>query len=193
MPINEELASLITEIDANLSHLESVTHGLTDAQFNWRPQSGRWSISEGIAHLNLVNGKDLAPIQTAITTAQQNKITGEGPFDYGFLSNKFVKMMEPPITKRYKAPALYVPPSPAPLAATTAEYRRIAAELRKLAQSANGLHLSRVKCELSALPAPLRMLWKMPLGGRLALITTHDRRHLWQAEQVLNDTNFPTD
>ena len=25
---------------------------------------------------------------------------------------------------------------------------------------------------------------KMPLGARFALLTTHDRRHLWQAEQV---------
>jgi hypothetical protein len=29
------------------------------------------------------------------------------------------------------------------------------------------------------------------LGGQLLLTTTHDRRHLWQAEQVRNDPAFP--
>jgi hypothetical protein len=33
----------------------------------------------------------------------------------------------------------------------------------------------------------------MPLGGQLLLATTHDRRHLWQAEQVRNDPAFPQD
>jgi len=32
---------------------------------------------------------------------------------------------------------------------------------------------------------------KMPLGARLAHMITHDRRHLWQAEQVRNDPNSP--
>lgn len=31
----------------------------------------------------------------------------------------------------------------------------------------------------------------MPLGALLTHMTTHDRRHLWQAEQVRNDSYFP--
>ena len=41
---------LIVEIEANVSHMESLTHGLSEGQFNWRPEPGRWSIAECITH-----------------------------------------------------------------------------------------------------------------------------------------------
>jgi hypothetical protein len=72
-----------------------------------------------------------------------------------------------------------------------AEYRRVAGEIRALAISANGLHLGKVKSELPQLPGVLRAIIKMPLGARLALMVAHDRRHLWQAEQVRQDARFP--
>jgi hypothetical protein len=76
-------------------------------------------------------------------------------------------------------------------AAAIAEYRRISNELKRLAREASGLNLRNVKVTLPALPPFLRPLIKMPLGGRIGFITTHDRRHLWQAEQVRTDPNFP--
>src|SRR2546429_4938276 len=101
--MNSELGVLISEIDANLSHLESLTHGLTNEQFNWRPAPGRWSMAECIAHLNVVNGGDLAPIQAAIGGGRSRGATGEGPFEYGVLSKKFVARMEPPVQSKLKA------------------------------------------------------------------------------------------
>jgi hypothetical protein len=64
--LGNDLALLITEIHANVSHAESLTHGLSHEQFNWRPESGAWSIGENLAHLNAVNGLDAAPIRAAI-------------------------------------------------------------------------------------------------------------------------------
>ncbi len=55
MPLDPDIAMLVTEIDANLSHAESITHGLTREQFAWRPEPGRWSIGECFAHLNAAN------------------------------------------------------------------------------------------------------------------------------------------
>jgi hypothetical protein len=72
-----------------------------------------------------------------------------------------------------------------------AEHRRVSAEFRRLALSARGLDLASVKCEFPTLPALLRPFVRMPLGARLNLLTAHDRRHLWQAEQVRNHPDFP--
>jgi hypothetical protein len=58
----------------------------------------------------------------------------------------------------------------------------------ELIQEADGLDLARAKTPF------LDFKWvkiKLPLGARLAHLTTHDRRHLWYAEQVRNDPNFP--
>ena len=182
---------LIVEIEANVSHLESLTHGLSDAQFNWKPEPGRWSMAECITHLNIANGGDLAPLDAAISKGRAGNRTGEGPFAYGFLSKKFVATMEPGGKRKIKAPKLYIPPPQAGKDETVKEYRRIAQELRQLTRSADGLHLARIKTAMPALPVALRPFVKMPLGARLHLITAHDRRHLTQAEAVRHDPDFP--
>jgi hypothetical protein len=189
MAIDPDIAMLVTEVDANLSHAESITHGLTREQFQWRPGPGRWSIGECFAHLNVTNGFALGAIEEGIAKGRGKK--SPGPFQYGFLVRKFIASQEPPVTKKYTAPKVFLPRPDIDLEATLAEFRRIESEFKRLARSADGLHLARVKIEMPALPAILRPFVKMPLGGQFLLTTTHDRRHLWQAEQVRNDPNFP--
>jgi len=189
--MTNDLAVLITEIDANVSHAESLAAGLSHHQFNWRPDPTSWSIGQCLAHLNVVDGQDLAPVRAAIADGKSRQLTGDGPFSYGFLTRKFVASMEPPAKRKLKAPKSYIPPEESDLQATLAEFRRISKELRTLAQSAAGLHLSRVKTRMPALPPLLRAFVKMPLGARFELITAHDRRHFWQAEAVRNHPDFP--
>ena len=191
MPIDPDLAILITEIDANLSHLESLTHGLTNEQFGWRPGEAQWSMGECIAHLNIANGRDLRLIEETISRAKARGVKGEGPFTYGLLSRKFVASQEAGNPKKFKAPKSFQPAAANDLDQTIAEYRRVASELQRLMREANGLHLAKVKMPLTALPAAVRWIMKMPLGARFALIAAHDRRHLYQAEEVRNHANFP--
>jgi DinB family protein len=189
MPLDPDIAMLVTEIDANLSHAESITQGLNREQFQWRREAGRWSIGECFAHINVTNSFALGAIETGIAKGRGKK--GEGPFQYGFMVRKFIASQEPPVKKKFKAPKALLPPADIDPGATLAEYRRIASELKRLTRDANGLHLARVKIEMPALPAVLRAFVKMPLGGQFLLTTTHDRRHLWQAEQIRNDPAFP--
>ncbi len=189
--MTNDLAVLITEIDANMSHAESLAAGLSHQQFNWRPGPASWSIGQCLSHLNVVDGQDLTPVRAAIADGKSRQLTGDGPFTYGFLSRKFIASMEPPAKRKFKAPKYYVPPEESDPHATLAEFRRISKDFRTLAQSAAGLNLARVKTRMPALPPLLRALVKMPLGARLELITAHDRRHLWQAEAVRNHADFP--
>ena len=182
---------LITEMDANWSHLESITAGLTREQFQWRPAPGRWSIGECITHLNITNGIALPAIAAGVAKGRAKGKMGQGPFQYGFVVKKFIASQEPPAKQKFKAPKAFLPPPDLDLDTVLAEYRRVSNELKRLAKEADGLHLARVKIEMPALPAVLRAVVRMPLGGQLHLTTTHDRRHLWQAEQVRNDPAFP--
>jgi hypothetical protein len=191
MPLDPEIAMVITEIDANLSHAESITHGLSAEQFRWRPGPGRWSIGECFAHMNVTNSFTLPAIEAGIREGRAQGKTGQSPFQYGLVSRKFIASQEPPAKKKFKAPKVFHPPAEVDPDATMAEYRRISGELKRLTREADGLDLAHVKIMMPALPAVLRAIVRMPLGGQLLLTTTHDRRHLWQAEQVRNDQNFP--
>jgi len=195
-PLGNDLAVLITEIHANVSHAESLTYGLSDEQFNWQPATGSWSIGQNLAHLNIVNGLDLAPISAAIAAGHTRHLTGEGPFAYGMLVRRFVAGVEPlgsspSANRKFKAPGKYVPSDNHDVANTLAEYRRISTDMRELARSAAGLNLARVKTPILALPTCLQGVYKMPLGARLAVLAAHDRRHLWQAELVRQLPHFP--
>lgn len=191
MPVDEDIAILVQEIDANLSHLETITSRLTAAQLNWRPQEGQWSIGECIGHLNQVKSGDLGPIRSAIERAKARGVTGQGPFTYGAISKKFISMVDLPVKGKQKTVKAYYPPVSADPAETIAKYRQLSAEVRALTLSANGLHLRKVKTAMVMFPPPLRWFIRMPLGARLTAITAHDRRHLWQAEQVRIHQSFP--
>src|SRR5580658_2996587 len=145
MPVEPDIAMLITEIDANLSHAESITHGLTREQFQWRPEPGRWSIGECFAHLNVTNSFTLKAVATGIAKGRSSGKTGQGPFQYGFLSRKFIASQEPPVKKKFTAPKTFLPPADIDMDATLAEYRRVSGELRRMTREADGLHLARVK------------------------------------------------
>ncbi len=181
----------IAEIEANESRAEALVLGLSNQQFNWRAEPGRWSIAQCLSHLNVINGLDLTPLREGIRAGRARNLTGPGPFTYGLISRKFVASMEPPVTRKFKAPAAYVPPPEADLARTIGEYRRISEEVRQLAEASAGLDLTKVKISMPALPAILRAFVKMPLGARFSLLTAHDRRHLWQADQVRQHPAFP--
>ena len=187
----KDIATLVSEIDTNLNRADLLARGLSDEQFNWSPEPGRWSIAQNFAHLNIIKAQDINALRTAIDKGRSQKLTGNGPFQYGFLSRKFVGSMEPPVTRKFKSPGYYQPPPDAKLDHTLSEYRKLSGEVRKLAVSASGLDLARVKTKLSALPALVQMIITMPLGARLELLTAHDRRHFAQAEHVRKHAKFP--
>jgi hypothetical protein len=184
--LHPDLSRLDGEIRETLGHWETLVAGLSEAQFNWRPAPGRWSIAQNLAHLNTVDGLDLIPISTAIVDARSSKLTAPGPYRYGWHWRYFINSMEPPVKTKFKAPKKYVPPGDAPLGPTVAEFRRIGNALLDLIPQANGLDLARIKIRMAAAP-----LFRMPLGARFHLLAAHDRRHLWQARDVRNHPQFP--
>lgn len=182
--MSQEIDEIVAAFESNLVRAEAVTRGLSHGQFNWRSDPGRWSIAQAVTHLNVVNALDLAPLQAGVEYGRTWNLTGVGPFRYGFLSRKFVESLGLPVKRKFKAPAFYAPPPEADLDDALAEYRRITAELIRLARAAAGLDLARVKVKLPTFPPILRAIARMPLGARFGLIVAHDQRHLWQAERV---------
>jgi hypothetical protein len=187
----EDLTAVAAEMEANFRRAEAVASGLSREQFNWRPEAGRWSIAQCLSHLVVVNGQDLGPVAEAIRNAREKGITGAPPFRYGAISRWFVGSMEPPVRHRSKAPKSYEPPPEADPKTTLAEYLRIGREMRGMVVASEGIDLAQAKTTLPALPPLLRSVVRMPLGARFELIAAHDRRHLWQAEQVRAHPDFP--
>ena len=161
---------------------------LSHAQFNLRPRPQSWSIAECIDHL-LVSARVVqARMRPAIDEGHANGFTSQGPFRYGWFSRWFEAEMEPPPRRRLKAPAALaiVPGSDHDAAAALRAFHETGEGWLELLDLSLGLDLVRIK-----MASPANRLFRFPLGAYFRINAAHERRHLWQAEQVLAATVKP--
>src|SRR3989442_1534737 len=102
------VSKLLDENAANIEKAKSLTAGLSAAQMNWRPQPGKWSIAQNLAHLNF-GYPYFDSIASSIAAARAKGIIGNGPFRYGWLMIWIVKSMEPPPKRKFKAGKIFTP------------------------------------------------------------------------------------
>jgi hypothetical protein len=163
--------------------------GLSHTQFNWRPAPEKWSIAECFAHLNVTGEGVVKQIRSSIADARRRGLVGSGPFAYGWFARWFERSQEPPVKKRFSTPSVMRPDrrQDYDVDAVMDRFRALLSEWRECLSLAEGLDLSRVKA-----PSMATRLLRFPLGATFRIHTAHERRHLWQAQQVRNGPGFPT-
>ena len=183
-----ELEDLCHQFKAIKDDAQQLIAPLNHAQFNWRPQPGVWSVAECFDHLN-ISGKLYLPMMEAqMNAGREKKLFGTAPFRYGWFNNWFVRSLEPPVKTKFKAPKAFVPKPDKPLAETLSEFMQLQEAFLSRLAAANGLDLRRIKVQ-----SPATKLIRLSLGRAFAMVTAHERRHLWQAQQVIAQANFPAE
>ena len=158
---------------------------LSEQQFNWRPAPEKWSIGQCLAHLATTD-KALPAIDRAITDARTRGWLAPGPFRYGWFTRWMISSMEPPPKRRMRTFPIFTPADT--VLSRDEVLRTLAASRDRLLQriqAAAGLDLKR-----AIVVSPASRLFRIPLGGYLAFLAAHDRRHLWQARQVSGASGF---
>lgn len=174
--------------DRNVERFEALVDGLDDAAFNWSADDTSWSIGQNVKHMVSVNRAYLKGLETAVEQAASNgPLRDDKAVRYNWFERYFIASMEPPPKRRFKAPKAVVPVSDLEMDATCARYRETCERLKGVIVAAGPIHLRKTR-----VASPLASWLKFSVGGALALLTTHDRRHLWQAEQVKAAPGFPS-
>lgn len=165
---------------------EGLLSSLSRGQFNWRPIPNRWSMAENFGHLNASASRVFKPgIDGAIAIAERNGLKSQGPFVYPPLERLFLRLSEPPPRVRFRAPRVVTPAPDQALDLVRGEFLDWQNWLADRLGRADGLDLRRARHR--APTGPLR--WS--LGTYFAVMLAHERRHIWQARQVRNDSGFP--
>jgi hypothetical protein len=185
-PMFSELAGYEAQIAGINREVQSLTAGLTDEQFNWRPAVNRWSIAENLEHLTAFGRQYLPALDDAIAVGRSRSIYGEGPFRYGILDRLFAWAMEPPVRVPFKTARAVTPEGGQPVAGAVRAFLAVQEELRARVGQANGLDLVRVKVR-----SPFISQLAPSLGKMLGALLAHERRHLWQARRVREAPGFP--
>jgi hypothetical protein len=184
---------LAPEIDALRQQFEQIARDadalaepLTDAQFAWQPSPESWSVAQCVEHLNATARAYLPRLDDAIAEAIRRGLYGTGPFRYSVVGRWLTRAQEPPAKFKARAPKTFQPGAPRPRAEIMAAFGAYQVQYIDRLRQANGLDLGRAR--VSSPPFP----WlRFSLGSGFALTAAHERRHLWQAANVVAHPRFP--
>ena len=184
--MNAELESYSDQLLSIRQDAVGLAAGLSDAQFNWQPSPGRWSMAGCFDHLNKSAAQLFIPkIDAAIASAVSKGLKSDGPFAYSAFERWCVGTNDAPAKLRFKAPKHVQPEPRRPVDEVRREFIQWQEALAERLRKADGLDLRRAK-EKSPLP-----LVKWSLGIFIQLMLAHERRHIWQAREVRQNPAFP--
>ena len=152
---------------------------LSDAQLHWRPAPDAWSVAQCIEHLNVTARLYLPFLDEAIANAIRRGLYGPGPFRYNWIGRLVVFSQEPPPRFRSRAPAAFRPTERS-RKEIMAAFRAYQVQYIDRLRQANGIDLARARV---GSPAPYWV--PIPLGSGFAFAAAHERRHLWQAREII--------
>jgi len=174
---------ILTELQQNNEEARQFLHGLTEAQMNWVPEPGTWSVAQCLEHLTVANSEFRPYLEQAIAKARQRPAT-TAPYRMTLMGGMLIRAMQQEGGRKYKAPKKFQPlpePPPGALVRFLGAQRHIAS----LAERAQGADIT-VKMRSPATP-----FVRYSLADAFELIVVHNRRHLRQARRVTERQDFP--
>ncbi|HET7250977.1 MAG TPA: DinB family protein [Gemmatimonadales bacterium] len=189
MPSQDQFGGLEAarqQFETTVQDARALAGSLSDAELNWHPAPGSWSIGQCLQHLATGTDEVLPAIDRTIATARERQLVSEGPVRYGLLARMMVQSMEPPVKWRMKTNRMFQPRAePLQRDAVLVELTASRGRMLDRVRQSTGLDLRR-----AIVVSPVSRLIRVPLGAYLAFLAAHDRRHLWQARQVRAASGF---
>jgi hypothetical protein len=172
------------QLDTVLNQAKNVTlkaknlvAGYSQTDLTTRLESASWSVAQCLDHLAQTTNAFVPAISSAIARAP--RLTTNRALRTGALACLFIRNLEPPYRLRFKVLAPLVPRQDDFNSAWGA-FQESQAQLAKTIRSAAGLAIDQVRVEF-----PVYARFSYNVYGALRMLTAHERRHLWQIEQIL--------
>lgn len=175
-----DLQQLWDAMDAADRAAEALSARLTDEEFFWQPDEGRrWSVALCLDHLAVANSTYGAAVREAVTSARARGLTRKSPARPGFFGRKFAQSLEPPVRMRTRAPGKIQPKVARTRDEILHAYREAHDEVRRTIAEGASVDVNRATFQ-----NPFIRIVRIRVSTAFHVIAAHDRRHLWQAEQV---------
>jgi hypothetical protein len=163
-----------------LKQSRELLDGIDRETFNRRPPDGGWSAAQCFDHLNVTARLYLPIFAEAIEDARARGLTGTADAGQTWRGRLIAWSQEPPVRFRMGTFSQLEPASDLDPAEVLEELERLHEELIVRINESGSLDRKRIRIS-SALSPRLRL----SLGDWFQFLNAHARRHLWQAEQVL--------
>jgi hypothetical protein len=180
--MQSQIARIIEELDHAQAGFDGLADTVPEDRWNKRSDPSRWSVAECVAHLNLTSEAYLPRIRKAIEEARQLPRSGNRAYRRDPLGWFFGMMFGrlPSIGKfrigRVKTTPAFVPSGNLPKQQLVAEFRRLQAELAKMARECDGLAIDKVH-----IVSPFGEKIRYNCYSAFVLLHRHQERHIQQA------------
>jgi DinB superfamily len=180
------LASIQDDLEQSDQTARRIAGGLSDEQANWQPREGAWSIAQCLDHLGRGNTLYAAALHEAVSKNRTRKDPRAAAIQPGWFGRYFIRTLEPPPRRKLRSPRKIVPASRIGAVEVLDAFLRADEALRSVIREGAELDLNRIRFH-----NPFIGFLRFSVGTGLLVITAHNRRHLWQAERVLESPSFP--
>lgn len=179
-PLPADLQVFADALDKADASADAIAARVTDEEFFWQPDEGRrWSIALCLDHLTVANTVYGERMRGAIEYARTAGWTRKGPAQPGFFGRKFAESLEPPVKRRTSAPGKIKPRPVTSRDEILRSYHQAHDDIRRMLADAAEIDVNR-----ATFVNPFIGIVRVRVSTAFHVIAAHDRRHLWQAEQV---------
>ena len=175
-----QLETLARELDVATARARALAVRASDATFHQRPDPPGWSAAECLEHLTLSNRMMLPRIDQAIIESSQSERRTNRKYRRDLVGWFLSSLLEPPFKQKFKTVPPFIPTSAGTTEQLLAEFSETQARLVEQLNRAAGYDLHRVK-----VTSPFNNNVRYNVYSTFRVITSHQRRHLYQAEMAL--------
>lgn len=180
------LPELQAEVAAIGRETETLFGPLTGAQLNWKPGAEIWSVAQCLEHVLIVNRAMLKPLHAIAQGRKQPKLLERVPLLPKLVAWMMAKSMSPQSTQKFKAPVAMTPSASTLDAQIVKEYGAHQRELMSCFQALDKSDLVSV-----VMVSPLMNLMTYSVLDACRIIVAHERRHMAQAQRIIQTVGFP--
>ncbi|MEO8503341.1 MAG: DinB family protein [Acidobacteriota bacterium] len=177
--IEAELLRVARELDEASDRARALCAELDPRQLSWSPRPGAWSIAEILRHLEITTEVFLPGLDEAATIARSKGRLGPGPYRLNAWGRLLVWYVEPPPPIRLPAPRALRPTLASGPAEALPRFLESQQCLAARLPTLEGIDLER-----AVYVSPIARYIRMSMLAFLRVHTAHERRHLWQGENV---------
>jgi hypothetical protein len=172
-----QLACLLEQVESATNQAKRLMLDRSEMELTARVRPDSWSAAECLDHLAMTTRACMPAIAGKI--ASTPRLTTSRPLRCDALAKLLIRMLEPPYWMRHRAHR-HLSPRRNDFPSAWRDFGDSQRELAEVIRSGVGLALDTVKVQ-----SPVCSRMSYTVYGALGILSAHQRRHLWQAQQIL--------
>lgn len=183
---NLSIPDILTEIESVRRDARQDFEQLHAIQLNWKPDPDQWSIAQCLDHLMTTNSFYFPIVERIGSEGYRPSLWQRLPLLPGFFGRLMLKALDPSSPQKFTAPKGFQPSQSSIDRAIVENFDNHQQKLRGMIESCRDWELDRI-----IISSPVTGVITYSLLNAFRILALHERRHLKQAQRVLQHQGFP--